>query len=118
MRIIAGDFAKGEWKAARDGETIYLKGPNRESVKLTGEVSSVEHVTEEEYKSPSFATKGTFAALGLAAFGPLGAIAGLVFSGNNKNSEIVIVVRLKSGKKFMGVTSKSGYVSWKSLTLG
>jgi hypothetical protein len=72
---------------------------------LDGKIASVEVVTEEN--KHKVAGKLGWGTAGLVAFGPVGALAGLLLGGRKK--EVCFAVYLKDGKKFVAVADADVY---------
>ena len=92
IRIISGDLRKGplSWWFIPD-KLLY----------------KVENVTEENKKSIISATG--WGVLGGLTFGPLGALAGLIFGGRRK--EYCVACYLSDGRKFLAIVDDEAYKS-------
>ena len=91
IRIIAGDFRNGPIPWSFPYNLLYR----------------VENVTEENKKRIISATG--WGVVGGLTFGPLGALAGLVFGGRRK--EYCVACYLNDGRKFLAVVDNEGYKS-------
>ena len=109
MKYLAGDFPEGAETSVMFGQPM-LTVPTGNAWKpethlLKEVVQSVEVMTEENKKH--FLGKAAWGVVGLAALGPLGAIAGLFLGGNKK--EICFICTLKNGKSFMATADSRVY---------
>lgn len=77
------------------------------------QLDKVQVITEENKKSIISATG--WGMLGGITFGPLGALAGLVFGGRYK--EHYIACYLKDGRKFLAIVDNEALIRLKSLCL-
>jgi hypothetical protein len=103
LKYIAGDFPQGTTASEMFG-VLSLTLPGRSAWKpelfpLEGNVQSVSLVTEEN--KHKLLPKAGWGLIGLATFGPAGALAGLLLGGKKK--EVCFVCHMKDGKQFMGV---------------
>jgi len=108
-RIVAGDF--GQWTALSFGIFKGATIGTFKRVNLTKQLDRVEVITEENKKSIISATGWSI--LGGITFGPLGALAGLVFGGRQK--EHYIACYLKDGHKFLAIVDSEALLRLKSL---
>lgn len=106
-KIIAGDFKDNSiiptgWKQ----EPSIAYGPlGLKTLKLKGNIQSIEVVNEENKKS--FIGAAGWGLVGSIALGPLGLIAGALAGGNNKN--VCFACTLIDGRKFMAISDPGMY---------
>lgn len=104
LKYIAGDFPEGTRASERDGR-IVLTAPDGQFVTVNDAMSAAQVVTEENKQE--IIPKVGWGIAGLAAFGPLGALAGLVLGGRGK--EVCALCTLRDGRRFMVLCSPSLY---------
>jgi len=110
-RIVAGDF--GQWTALSFGIFKGATIGTFKRINLIKQLDKVQVITEENKKSIISATG--WGMLGGITFGPLGALAGLVFGGRHK--EHYIACYLKDGRKFLAIVDNEALIRLKSLCL-
>ncbi len=101
FRFVAGDFPEGTLGQEHWGNFGLVLPTEKiwsipESINLNEMVENVEILTEEN--KHKLLGKAGWGLIGLATFGPAGALAGLLLGGKKK--EIAFVCHLKDGKKF------------------
>jgi hypothetical protein len=108
IKIIAGDLELGTYDAPNDlfgREIIIRKQFSMGKIDLAKELERVELHSEESVKRLAGTTGWGLA--GLAVFGPLGAIGGMLIGGKDK--DICFAGYLKDGRKFLATTDNKTY---------
>lgn len=119
FKYIAGDFPQGTTASGMFGQ-LMLNLPAKamfaapETVPLAGNIHSIDILTEENKNK--LVGKAGWGLVGLAVFGPAGALAGLLLGGKKK--EVSFVCELKDGKKFIGTADPQTYKRLLGLTFG
>jgi hypothetical protein len=100
-KILAGDapFTPGM------GVGVGIMGVSAAYQPLEGLIASVETVTEEN--KTKIAGKLGWGTAGMVAFGPVGALAGLILGGRRK--EVCFACYLKDGRKFLAIADAEIY---------
>lgn len=101
FKIIAGDFPEHTIIDSFSSilKLTITKGFRCNFVELTGNIQSLEIITEENKKK--FIGTAGWGLVGAVALGPLGLLAGVLAGGNKK--EICVACELKTGQKFIAV---------------
>lgn len=113
VKVVAGDLHPCEWSFNGGMMTPDPATGLAECVALMGEIESLQVQTQESVKDLA-KTLGLTVAGGVL-FGPLGAIAGYFAGGDRK--EVCVLVKLKDGKKFLGVMDQRIYQQMVALSL-
>lgn len=114
FKVIAGIDKEFKLKNGKK-EGLYLERSagflKTEKLGITDNLESIEQITEENKNN--ILAKAGWGTLGLAAFGPIGLVAGLWLTGKGK--EICIACELKSGEKFVASVDKETYKEFVAL---
>lgn len=108
IKVIAGDLDAGTYDVPHDllgKEVIMRKQFSFTKLDLAKEIDRIEVQTEESVKKLS-GTAG-WGLAGLALFGPLGAIGGMLIGGRDK--QVCFAAYLKDGRKFLATTDGKTY---------
>lgn len=108
IKVIAGDLATGTYDVPHDllgREIVMRKQFSFDKLDLVKEIERVELQTEESVKR--LAGTAGWGIAGMAIFGPLGAIGGMLIGGKDKN--VCFAVYLKDGRKFLATTDGKTY---------
>lgn len=83
---------------------------SKEKIGIKDNITFYEEVTQENEKKFSLG----WGIVGLAIFGPLGALAGAILGGDSKTKHVV-AVQLNNGLKFVVQLDKEEFVKWVNL---
>ena len=102
IKVIAGDIETGVWVVPHDifGRQLMRKELSSTKINLKQELERIELQTEESVKK--LAGTAGWGLTGLALFGPLGAIGGMLIGGRGK--KVCFAAYLKDGRKFLATT--------------
>jgi len=115
VKILAGDLKACNWDVNADlfGKDFIIRCGifgSGGSIDLKKEVQSVEIMTEDNKKK--FLGSAAFGAIGGLAFGPIGAVAGLLAGGNKR--DVTFACYLKDGRKFMATADSKTFTKIQS----
>ena len=106
IKVLAGDFLKAE--GSFNWDTLYLKTEKHlimgERINVS-ELETIEPASEDNVKKIG-GTLG-WGAVGGLAFGPLGALGGIILGGKGK--EVTFVAQFKDGRKLMATTDSETF---------
>lgn len=105
VKVLGGDIPKGEWDFNGGMMTPDPATGNFDCISLISDIKKVTLQTEDSVKDLG-QTLG-FALAGGVIFGPLGALAGYLASGNRK--EVCALVELSDDRKFVAVMDQRIY---------
>lgn len=114
FQIVAGDFGEGRtgqvlvgnlYRESAQGFNMPTDQGFRSEHILKGQIAILEVATEENLKRMSGAIG--WGLVGGVAFGPLGALAGVLKGGNKK--QITFVCQFKDGRRFLGQCDSKTY---------
>jgi len=113
IKVHAGDFLprKGSYNFGQLSLPTEDHAIMGEAIAAT-ELSEVEIATEESVKR--FGGTVGWGVAGGVVFGPLGAIAGLVFGGRGK--DVTFVAKFKDGRRLMATTDSKTFKKLKAIT--
>ncbi len=109
FKTLSGDYQG--WKLTENWGQFSLTYWGK-TVGLNGFIERIELMTED--KAKSFLGAAGLGIVGGLAFGPVGAIAGLLAGGNKK--EICFACYLKDGTKFMAIADSKTYQKLASIS--